>query len=246
MVEQLGLATIPFGMFRRASALTSGTTSGTSGSMRQALELSTTKAPAFAAIGLYSRLIIAGVLDRTTSTPANASGRSASTGYVLPRNSIGLPALRSEARNLMARRGNLCSTSTCRMISPTAPVAPTTATLGTTNGFLSLRTARGERPAHPETINSPLSTPFGGTTRGKRLKHSRAPGNPYKADTCATSNSLPRLTAPGYSPRRQEVASHDPERSSGSDPRKRGARRRSALHGLPRPVAALHHPGRRS
>src|SRR5688572_28443666 len=32
----------------------------------------------------------------------------------------------------MARNGKLCSMSTCRMISPTAPVAPTTATLGST------------------------------------------------------------------------------------------------------------------
>src|ERR1700722_2496288 len=50
-----------------------------------------------------------------------------------------LPALRSEARNLMARKGNLCSMSTCRMISPTAPVAPTTATLGNTNGPFPIR-----------------------------------------------------------------------------------------------------------
>src|SRR3954467_13149681 len=86
MVEQLGLATMPLGMWRRASALTSGTTSGTSGSMRQALELSMTMAPALAAIGLYSRLTRAGVLDRTISTPANASGRIGSTVYVLPLN----------------------------------------------------------------------------------------------------------------------------------------------------------------
>src|SRR6516225_5611179 len=100
MVEQLGLATIPFGMRRSASALTSGTTSGTSGSMRQALELSITMAPARAAIGLYSRLTRAGVLDSTMSMPAKASGRSGSTGYDLPAKSMGLPALRSEARNL--------------------------------------------------------------------------------------------------------------------------------------------------
>ena len=128
---------MPLGMCRRASALTSGTTSGTSGSMRQALELSMTMAPAFAAMGLYSRLIEAGVLDSTMSTPANASGRIGSTVYVLPLKSIGLPALRSEARNLMARKGNECSSSTCRMISPTAPVAPTTATLGNTLATLS-------------------------------------------------------------------------------------------------------------
>src|SRR5438105_2967992 len=101
MVEQFGLATMPLGIFLSASAFTSGTTRGTSGSMRQALELSTTIAPALAAMGLYSRLIMAGVLDNTISTPAYASGRIGSTGYCLPRNSMNLPALRSEARNLI-------------------------------------------------------------------------------------------------------------------------------------------------
>src|SRR5262249_53556104 len=134
MVEQLGLATMPLGMRSRAWALTSGTTSGTSGSMRQALELSMTMAPARAAMGLYSRLIDAGVLDSTMSMPANASGRSGSMVCFLPANSMDLPALRSEARNLMLRSGNWRSTSTCRMIPPTAPVAPTTATLGNTTG----------------------------------------------------------------------------------------------------------------
>src|SRR4051812_29675633 len=88
MVEQLGLATMPFGMERRASALTSGTTSGTSGSMRQALLLSMTTAPALAAIGDDSRLTPAGVLDSTTSTPANAPGRIGSTVYDWPLNVI--------------------------------------------------------------------------------------------------------------------------------------------------------------
>ena len=41
-----------------------------------------TMAPARAAIGLYSRLTGAGVLDSTMSTPANASGRIGSTVYV--------------------------------------------------------------------------------------------------------------------------------------------------------------------
>src|SRR5205823_13674631 len=56
---------------------------------------------------------------------------------VLPLNVRVLPALRSEARNLMERKGNERSSSTLRMISPTAPVAPTTATLGTTVQVLS-------------------------------------------------------------------------------------------------------------
>src|SRR5437870_10430438 len=103
MVEQFGLATMPLGILFRASALTSGTTSGTSGSMRQALELSITMAPARAASGLESRLTRAGVLDRTRSTPAKASARIGSTVYVLLWKAIGFPTLRSEARNLMAR-----------------------------------------------------------------------------------------------------------------------------------------------
>src|SRR5437870_8489168 len=71
IATQLGLATMRFGMLLRAAALTSGTTSGTSGSMRHAEELSTTMAPALAAMGLNSRLIDDGVLDRTRSTPLN-------------------------------------------------------------------------------------------------------------------------------------------------------------------------------
>src|SRR5262245_1502160 len=101
MATQLGLATMPLGMFFKAVELTSGTTSGTSGSMRQAEELSTTMAPALAATGLNSRLIEDGVLERTKSTPANASGRIASTAWVWPRNVMDLPALFGEARNLI-------------------------------------------------------------------------------------------------------------------------------------------------
>src|SRR5262249_23768880 len=81
IVEQFGFATMPFGIRVRAWELTSGTTSGTSGSMPQALQLSTTTAPAFAAIGLHSRLTPAGVLESTMFTSANASGRSGSTAY---------------------------------------------------------------------------------------------------------------------------------------------------------------------
>src|SRR5690242_21091620 len=92
MVEQLGLAMIPL-CLATSPGLTSGTTNGTSGSIRQALELSTTTAPARAAIGLYSFETEAGVLDSTMSTPANASGASGPTGYVSPRNVIDLPAL---------------------------------------------------------------------------------------------------------------------------------------------------------
>src|SRR3954463_15862340 len=128
MGTQFGLATIPFLMWCSWSAFTSGTTSGQSGSIRQADELSTTTAPARAAIGLNSLLTELGVLDRTSCTPANASGRSSSTGYGLPANSTVLPALFSEARNLMVFTGKRRSATPRRIKSPTAPVAPTTAT----------------------------------------------------------------------------------------------------------------------
>src|SRR5687767_15853481 len=92
---------MPLRMLCSSSAFTSGTTSGQSGSIRHADELSTTIAPAFAAIGENSLLTDDGVLDSTICTPTNASGRIGSTGYGLPANSTVLPALFSEARNLI-------------------------------------------------------------------------------------------------------------------------------------------------
>src|SRR5690606_17465280 len=56
MVVQFGLAMIPLGSSSMSPALTSETTSGTSGSLRQALELSMTVAPAAATLGAYSLL----------------------------------------------------------------------------------------------------------------------------------------------------------------------------------------------
>ncbi len=54
MVVQFGLAMMPLGRFAIASGLTSETTSGTSGSRRQAEELSMTTAPAAATLGASS------------------------------------------------------------------------------------------------------------------------------------------------------------------------------------------------
>ncbi len=58
MVEQLGLATTA-GPAGRVSPLISGTTKGTAGSMRQAEELSTTRAPASTKRGAHSLLTAA-------------------------------------------------------------------------------------------------------------------------------------------------------------------------------------------
>src|SRR5947208_15097799 len=94
-----------------------------------------------------------------------------------------LPALRSDARNLIARRGNACSTSTCRMISPTAPVAPTTATLGTTGGNPFVKGGSGSTTLHYYRAGSVLAResacgpPFGGGRRfGEMSGKGRHPG----------------------------------------------------------------------
>ncbi len=69
MVVQFGFATIPLGITRSASGLTSETTSGTSGSMRHADELSITTAPAAATTGASSRDVDAPAEKKTTSSP---------------------------------------------------------------------------------------------------------------------------------------------------------------------------------
>src|SRR4051794_30438702 len=117
--------------------------------MRHAEELSTTMAPAFAAIGEYSLLTEPGVLLRTICTPAKASGRISSTVYCFPANSTVLPALFSEARNLIDLTGKLRSASTFRIRSPTAPVAPTTATFTDTVTPRKLENGR---------VNAPIET----------------------------------------------------------------------------------------
>ena len=61
--EQFGLA-ISFGCCRKTSPFTSGTTRGTSGSMRKAEELSITTAPACKAAGANSRDRVAPALKK--------------------------------------------------------------------------------------------------------------------------------------------------------------------------------------
>ena len=69
MVVQLGLATMPLGRWSRSCGLTSDTTSGTSGSIRQADELSTTVAPAAATRGASAREVVAPAENSTMSRP---------------------------------------------------------------------------------------------------------------------------------------------------------------------------------
>ena len=68
-VVQFGLEMIPFGRRLTSSGLTSGTTSGTSGSILKAPELSTQIAPRDAAIGAHSAETSSGTSNIATSIP---------------------------------------------------------------------------------------------------------------------------------------------------------------------------------
>src|SRR3990170_438735 len=127
MVVQLGQATIPRWP-AIACALISGTTRGTDGSMRKALDLSTTTAPDLTASGAYSLDWAEPAEKRATWTPLNASGPTFSTRIFSPLKVTVLPTERSEAKARSSRTGNLLSSRILRVVCPTAPVAPTTAT----------------------------------------------------------------------------------------------------------------------
>ena len=147
MVLQLGFAMIrrPPG-FKASSTsrgFTSGTTSGQSGSMRKALELSMTTAPARAAWGANSRETVAPGEKRAMSTPAKESGFSRRTTTASPPNSSCCPSLRSEASGTSSPTGNSRSSSTLIISRPTAPVAPAIATL-----YFLISSASGWKPLH--------------------------------------------------------------------------------------------------
>ena len=96
-VVQFGFEIIPLGRFLMSFGLTSGTTSGTFLSMRNAPELSTTTAPRLAAIGAHSAEISSGTSNIAISIPSKASGESATTVSSSPRHINFLPALRADA-----------------------------------------------------------------------------------------------------------------------------------------------------
>ena len=127
---QFGFEIIPLGRFLTCSGFTSGTTSGTSGSIRKAPELSTATAPREAAIGAHSFETSSGTSNIATSIPSNASGESATTVNSSPLQVSFFPALLADAINRISPQtfGRLESMSS--MTVPTAPVAPTTASEG--------------------------------------------------------------------------------------------------------------------
>ena len=127
IVVQFGLATMPFGMSSRACALTSGTTSGTSGSIRQPEELSITVAPAATIFGECSSEAVFPALTRATSMPDQSAVDVSSTTTSRSPHCRVVPAERAEARNRISPTGKSRSSRRLRMTPPTWPVAPTTA-----------------------------------------------------------------------------------------------------------------------
>ena len=129
IATQFGLAMMP--IWRAiAPGFTSGTTSGTPGSMRNAEELSTTTAPCRTAIGANRRDTVLPAENSAISTPGKLSSFSSSTAMPWPRNSSFRPADRPEANRRSRSSGKLRLSRQPISSPPTAPVAPTMATVG--------------------------------------------------------------------------------------------------------------------
>ncbi len=109
--------------------MTSGTTSGTSGSIRKALVLSTHTAPRLTASGSNLLETAPPAEAKTRSTPSNTSGVASSIVIACPLKLSCLPAERLEASNFTFLTG-IVDCSNCSINrEPTAPVAPKIATV---------------------------------------------------------------------------------------------------------------------
>ena len=129
IVVQLGLAIIPRGRSLESTAFTSGTTKGTSVSIRKALELSIITAPYLVMVSANSLEVPAPAEVKAISTPLKSSLCCKSlTSICLPRKVYLVPALRLEPNNTNSSNGKFLSSSTRRNSCPTAPLAPTIAT----------------------------------------------------------------------------------------------------------------------
>ena len=126
MVVQFGLAMMPLRASAIACGLTSLTTSGTSGSMRNAEELSMTVTPAAANRGACARDVVAPAEKIAMSSPVGSAVEASSTVICSPLNSSVVPALRALAKKRISAIGTSRSTRRRRTTAPTWPVAPTT------------------------------------------------------------------------------------------------------------------------
>ena len=128
MVEQFGFAMMPRWL-AIASGLISGITRGTAGSIRKAEELSTTTAPALAAMGPNSFDNDPPALKNAISIPAKLSLVISSTSISRPAKVILFPRDRADASKRRLASGKGRSSRHRRNSTPTAPVAPAIAIL---------------------------------------------------------------------------------------------------------------------
>ena len=98
IVVQFGLATIPFGMFASVCGFTSETTSGTSGSIRHADELSITMTPLSVNRGASAFEPVAPAENSATSRPLGSATAASSTGICVPFHGNVSPTERAEAK----------------------------------------------------------------------------------------------------------------------------------------------------
>ncbi len=119
IVVQLGLAMMPLPAFATCSGLTSLTTSGTAGSIRQAEELSMTTAPAAAKRSASARDAVAPAENSAMSSPAGSAVAASSTVTSPPDQGSVEPADRAEAKKRISATGKSRSASSRRMTAPT-------------------------------------------------------------------------------------------------------------------------------
>ena len=109
---QFGLAMMPLGGRIASSGLTSETTNGTSGSIRQAEELSITTPPAAATLGaMIRRSRLAVGEEREVETAEVGGCRCPPRGSRHPPTARRRPAERAEAKNRISLIGNRRSSS---------------------------------------------------------------------------------------------------------------------------------------
>ena len=124
IAEQFGFAMMPLCVLI-VCGLISGTTSGTSGSMRYAEELSTMIVPAATAAFANFLVVALPAENKPISTPSKLCSVSSFTLIFLPRNFSDFPAERADANSRSSDSGKLRCSRQWISSTPTAPVAPT-------------------------------------------------------------------------------------------------------------------------
>ena len=131
---------MPSGRFRASSALHSGTTRGTSSSIRKALELSIITAPYFVMVSANSFDVPAPAEVKAMSTSLKSSLCCNNfTSISFPLKVYLRPALRSEPNNTSSSIGKFLSARMRRNSCPTAPLAPTIATFILLESYIYLK-----------------------------------------------------------------------------------------------------------